>query len=220
VTVDVEPPGASTSAIEAQVQAFVKLYNTTVAAIDKQMTTRPPTKPTTAAERGAGTLFGDIELGGLLNSMRQTNYEPISGLSSELSSLADIGISTGAASGAAGTSTATLEGQLTINTAKLSEAVRASPTEVQHLLTQWSQNLQKALNGAAAPGGSIESRITGDAAQITNFASQISNMNEVLASREKALIQTYARLEGVISQNNTQSSWLASQAESLTKSGL
>ena len=73
VTVDVEPPGASTSAIEAQVQAFVKLYNTTVAAIEKQLATRPPTKPTTAAERGAGTLFGDLELGGLLNSMRQTN---------------------------------------------------------------------------------------------------------------------------------------------------
>ncbi len=220
VTVDVEPPGASTAAIEAQVQSFVKLYNSTVAEIQKEISTRPPTKPTTAAERGAGTLFGDLELSGLLNSLRQTNYEPIAGLSSELSSLSDIGISTGAASGAAGTSTATLEGQLTVNTAELSEAVHANPAEVQHLLTQWSQTLQKALNGAGAPGGSLEARVTGDAGEISNLSSQISNMNEVLAMREKALIQTYAALEGVISQNDTQSSWLASQAESLTKSGL
>ena len=88
------------------------------------------------------------------------------------------------------------------------------------MLTQWSQSLQKSLNGTAAPGGSLEARLTGDATQISNFAAQITSMNEVLAVREKALIQTYAKLEGIISQNNSQTSWLASQAEAFAKSGL
>ena len=44
-------------------------------------------------------------------------------------------------------------------------------------------------------------------------------MNVMLAHREKALQATYAELEGVISQNTTQSAWLASQEESLSKSG-
>jgi flagellar hook-associated protein 2 len=219
VTIDVQPPGASTSAIESQVQSFVKLYNTTIASIQKQLTTKPPAKPSTAAEYGTGTLFGDLELGSLLGAMRETMYEPITGMAAEMSSLDSIGVSTGAAGGAGGTSSATLEGQLTVNTAKLAEAVRANPTGVEQMLAQWSKNLQVVLNGAAEPGGSLEARINGDSTQITNYATQISSMNEILAVREKALIQTYATLEGVISQNDTQSSWLASQSEQLTKSG-
>ena len=219
MTIDVQPPGASTSAIESQVQSFVKLYNTTIASIQKQLTTKPPAKPSTAAEYGTGTLFGDLELGSLLGAMRETMYEPITGMAAEMSSLDSIGVSTGAAGGAGGTSSATLEGQLTVNTAKLAEAVRGNPTGVEQMLAQWSKNLQVVLNGAAEPGGSLEARINGDSTQITNYATQISSMNEILAVREKALIQTYATLEGVISQNDTQSSWLASQSEQLTKSG-
>ncbi len=127
VTIDVQPPGASTSAIESQVQSFVKLYNTTIASIQKQLTTKPPAKPSTAAEYGTGTLFGDLELGSLLGAMRETMYEPITGMAAEMSSLDSIGVSTGAAGGAGGTSSATLEGQLTVNTAKLAEAVRGEP---------------------------------------------------------------------------------------------
>ena len=37
VTIDVQAPGASVSAVEAQVQSFVKLYNSTVEAIQKQL---------------------------------------------------------------------------------------------------------------------------------------------------------------------------------------
>jgi flagellar hook-associated protein 2 len=218
VTIDVKPPGPSTSGIEAQVQAFVKLYNTTTASIQKQLATKPPTREA-SAERGTGTLFGDQELGGLLTTMRQAMYEPIAGLAAEMSSLASIGVSTGAAT-AGGSSTSSLAGQLSLNTTQLTEAVRGNPVGVQHVLAAWSQSLQGLLNSTAEPGGSIEARINGDASQITNYATQITNMNEVLLVREKALINTYAKLEGIISQNNNQTNWLASQSEQLIKSGL
>jgi flagellar capping protein FliD len=218
VTIDVKPPGPSTTAIETQVQAFVKLYNSTVAAIQKQMATKPPAKES-STERGTGTLFGDQELGSLLTSMRQAMYEPAAGLPAEMSSIASIGVSTGAAT-AGGSSRSALTGQLSLNTAKLTEAVRANPAGVQQMLAKWSVNLQGLLNASAEPGGSIESRINGDASQITNYARQINNMNEVLLVREKALIQTYAKLEGLISKTNTATSWLAGQSEQLIKSGL
>ena len=218
VTIDVKPPGPSTTAIEAQVQAFVKLYNTTIAAIQKQLATKPPAKES-STERGIGTLFGDQELGGLLTSMRQAMYEPVAGLPAEMSSLAGIGVSTGAAT-AGGSSQTALSGQLTLNAAKLTEAVRGNPAGVQKMLAGWSRGLQGLLGATAEPGGSIEARINGDASQITNYATQITNMNEVLLIREKALIQTYAKLEGIISQNNNQTTWLASQSEQLIKSGL
>jgi flagellar hook-associated protein 2 len=218
VTIDVQPPGASFTAIEAQLQSFIKLYNSNVEGIEKQLTTKAPARPQTPGEFAIGTLFGDQELGDLLNGMRRAMYEPISGLEAEMSSPADIGISTGTPTG--GTSTqGSIEGTLTLNQTKLAEALKANPTGVEQMLQHWSQNLQAFVNQAAEPGGGLELRGNGDATQITELNSQISTMNEILAQREKALQATYAQLEAVISRNTAQGAWLSQQTESLSKSG-
>jgi flagellar capping protein FliD len=47
---------------------------------------------------------------------------------------------------------------------------------------------------------------------------QITSMNEMLALREKALQQTYAKLEAVIAQNTAQTQALIQQEESFTSS--
>jgi flagellar hook-associated protein 2 len=214
VTINVQAPGASVSNVEAKVQSFIKLYNSTVEAIQKQLSTKPIAKPTDASEYGTGTLFGDFELEGLLSSMRQSMYEPIAGLAVEMSSPANIGISTGAVS-AGGASQASIEGLLTLNPTKLAEAVQANPAGVQQMLEKWSQGLQKTLEAVAGAGGTLEARTTGDTAQITDLTSQITTMNEMLAVREKALQATYAQLESAISQNTSQAQWLTSQEASL-----
>jgi flagellar hook-associated protein 2 len=219
VTIDVGAPGPSASAVEAQVQAFVKLYNSTVESIQSQLQTKPPVKPA-SGEFGVGVLFGDVELSSLLNSMRATMYEPIKGLESGMSSPFNIGISTGKPSGESVSSQTSLEGLLTLEPAKLSEAVKANPAGVQQMLQQWSLNLQSLVNVAGGPGGTIAARTTGDASQITQLTSQIANMNEILANREKALQATYAELETVISKNSAQGDWLTQQEESLSKSGV
>jgi flagellar hook-associated protein 2 len=219
VTIDVLAPGPNPSAVEAQVQSFVKLYNSTVSAIQTQVATKPPTKPV-AGEYSTGVLFGDVELTSLLDNMRDSMYEPIAGLPTEMSSPFDIGISTGAPTGGGTSSQASLEGLLTVDPTKLAEAVKANPAEVEQMLEQWSQNLQSMVEGAGAPGGTIEARVNGDGDQITQLSTQISTMNEMLAQREKALKATYAALEGVISKNTTQGDWLTSQEESLSKSGI
>jgi flagellar hook-associated protein 2 len=219
VTIDVQAPGPSVSAVETQVQSFVKLYNSTVSAIQAQVATKPPTKPV-AGEYSTGILFGDVELTSLLDNMRDSMYEPIAGLPTEMSSPFDIGVSTGAPTGGGTSSQASLEGLLTVDPTKLAEAVKANPAGVQQMLEQWSQNLQSMADNAGAPGGTIEARVNGDGDQITQLSTQISTMNEMLAQREKALKATYAALEGVISKNSTQSDWLTSQEESLSKSGI
>ncbi|HXP98538.1 MAG TPA: flagellar filament capping protein FliD [Solirubrobacteraceae bacterium] len=217
VTIDVQPPGASVSAVEAQVQSFVKLYNSTVEAIQKQLATKPISKPTSASEYGTGTLFGDFELESVLAGMRQSMYEPIAGLSAEMSNPSDIGISTGAAS-AGGASQASIEGLLTLNSTKLSEAIKTNPAGVQQMLQKWSQGLQTTLESVAGPGGTLEARSNGDTAQITELTSQIATMNEMLLVREKALQATYAELESAISRNTSQADWLTSQEASLVAS--
>ncbi len=145
VTINVHAPGASVSVVEAQVQSFVKLYNSTIEAIQKQLTTKPIAKPEKASEYATGTLFGDLELGSLLANMRQSMYEPTAELPTEMSSPADIGIGVGAASGAGATSQTAIEGQLTLNSAKLKEAVESNPAGVEKMLQQWSQGLQSTL---------------------------------------------------------------------------
>jgi|HubBroStandDraft_3_1064219.scaffolds.fasta_scaffold02259_4 flagellar hook-associated protein 2 len=214
VTIDVQAPGASVSGVEAQVKSFIKLYNSTVEAIQKQLATKPISKPEKASEYGAGALFGDFELESLLANMRQSMYEPIAGLAVEMSNPSDIGISTG--SGTAGaTSQSAIEGQLTLDPTKLAEAVQSNPAGVQQMLQKWSQSLQSTLNGVAEPGGTLEARVTGDASQITELTNQITTMNEMLTQREKALQATYAQLESAISKNSSQAAWLTSQEASL-----
>ncbi|HXC24215.1 MAG TPA: flagellar filament capping protein FliD [Solirubrobacteraceae bacterium] len=219
VTIDVQAPGASVSTVESQVQAFIKLYNSTVEAIQKQLTTKPLAKPKTVAEYGTGSLFGDFELESVLSSMRQSMYESVAGLPAEMSSPGDIGIGTGAATGG-GTSQSAIEGQLTLNATKLKEAVQANPAGVEQMLQKWSQGLQSTLNAVAEPGGGLETRANGDGNQITEMKSRIATMNELLLVREKALQVTYAELESVMSKNSSQASWLTSQTESLNASGI
>ncbi len=218
VTIDVQPPGPNPTAVETQVQAFVKLYNATVESIQKQLATKPPAKPQSMSEYGTGTLFGDVELEGLLDNMRSSMYEPVEGLAAEMSSPFDIGISTGAPTGAGASSQGSLEGLLTLDPTKLTEAVKANPAGVQQMLQHWSQALQTQINNVGAPGGALEARVNGDAAQITQLTIQISNMNEMLAVREKALQATYAKLEGLLSQSTAQGAFLTQQSESVIKS--
>ena len=220
VTIDVQAPGPSTSAVEAQVQAFVKLYNSTVEAIQTQLNTRPVAKVQNTSEYATGTLFGDVELSSLLDGLRDTMYEPIAGLEGEMSSPFNIGIGTGAASGGGESSQASIEGLLTLDPTKLAEAIQSNSAGAQKMLEQWSQKVQGLVENAGGPGGTIEARVNGDSAQITELSSQIKTMNEMLVQREKALQATYAALEAVISKNTAQGNWLTEQSESLSKSGV
>jgi len=218
VTVNVAAPGLSVSAVESQVQSFIKLYNTTVESIQKQLAERPPGHGAGSSQIGAGTLYQDQELSGLLANMRQIMYEPIEGLPAEVASPASIGISTGAPSGSV-TSQSALAGQLKLEPAKLASAVQANPAAVQEMLQQWSLKLQKAIGATAEPGGGIATRTQDDQAQIGDLGRRISSLNELLAHRERALQATYAELESIISQNTAQASWLTSQEKSLAAGG-
>ena len=218
VTITVQPPGPSVSAIEAQVQSFVTLYNSTVEAVQKQLTTRPPTNPQNAEELATGTLFGDTSLSSALSRMRQTMYEPIAGLPAEMSSPFDIGVSTGAPTGAS-PSQASLQGLLKLDPAKLANAIASNPDGVKEMLKGWSKNLEEITNNVANAGGPLASRITSDEGQISELKVRINSMNEILAVRQKALVATYAKLEGIINQNSAKSSWLTQQTESLSKLG-
>jgi flagellar hook-associated protein 2 len=218
VTIDVQPPAPSASAITTQVQSFVSLYNSTITAIEKQVNTKPPTSPQTAAELKTGTLFGDLDLTNVLNSMRESIYEPVAGQPLEMSSLANIGVSTGAPSGTATYSQSSVEGQLQLNTAQLEAAVQSNPAGVQQMLQQWAKSFEKAVNTVSSPGGALELRVTGDTSQITEMSSRITTMNELLAVRQKSLQEQYEAMEKAIAKSKAEGEYLAQQLAALNSS--
>jgi flagellar hook-associated protein 2 len=219
VTIAVQPPAPSVKAIEAQLQSFVALYNSTVEAIQTQLSTKPPANPQNAAELATGTLYGDSELNSLLGRVRQTMYTALGGLPAEMSSPLDLGVSTGAPTGG-NSSKSSLAGTLKLDPAKLAKAIAGDPEGAKLMMQKWAQSFTTTVNAAAAPGGSLETRINGDEGQVRAMKQRIATMNEMLAVRQRSLEQTYARLESVISHNTAQSSWLTSQSAQLEKSGL
>lgn len=211
VTIEVEAPEPSVSAITGQIESFVKLYNSTIGQIHNLTSTKPPEDPQTASELGTGALFGDSELVELTNTMRQAIYTPVAGLPEGMASLADIGVSTGAASGSATPSQSSLEGELTINKTELAKAIQTNPAGVEKMLQAWGQSFQQTVDVSAEPGGTLETRVTGEGSRITELGEQISTMNEMLAVRQKALQEEYIAMEKVVQDNKSQSAWLTGQ---------
>jgi flagellar hook-associated protein 2 len=215
VTIDVAAPAASVSGITEQVESFIKLYNSTLSAIHTQLTTKPPEHASSAAELGTGTLFGDTDLSGLVDSMRQAIYTPVEGLSPEMSSLANIGVSTGSATGGALPAEGSVEGQLKLSKTQLAEAIQSNPAGVEQMLQKWSQSFQKLVNVDAEPGGTLETRINGDSDSVTQLGEHITTMNELLEVRQRSLQEQFASMEAIVSHNQSQAAWLTQQITSL-----
>jgi flagellar hook-associated protein 2 len=216
VTINVAPPAPETTKITEQVKAFVKQYNSTLEAIEHEVETKPAAGLQAEAEKTAGRLFGDTELTGLMASMRQTIYTPVEGLPATMSSLASIGVSTGAASGASPYSQSAVEGKLTIDEAQLEEAVKSNPGGVEKMLQQWGTSFEGLLNAYAEPGtGTLANRVSGDESEASYMGQQITTLTESLAVRQQGLEARYVALETAMSKISSQSSWLASQLASL-----
>ncbi|HEY1834498.1 MAG TPA: flagellar filament capping protein FliD [Solirubrobacteraceae bacterium] len=212
VTVDVAAPGPSTKGIEEKIQSFVTEYNSVLEAIHKQLTTKPVAGATKPEEFETGSLFSDTELSSLVARMRSTMFDSVAGLPQEMSSPFQIGLGPGAAAGSTA-SKASIEGLVKLEPAKLASALAENPEAVEKMVQGWSKSLQAVLNSASAPGGTLEAKINGDEATVTQLKSRIAHMNEVLAERQQHLVAQYAKLEGILTQNNSQLGFLLQQSE-------
>lgn len=216
VTINVGAPGANVSTITAQVESFVKLYNSAIGSIHNQLITKPPENPQTVGELGTGTLFGDSDLGNLLDNMRKAVYTSVEGLAPGMASLADIGVSTGTATGSAVPAQGAVQGELKVDTTKLSEAIQTNPKGVEEMLQKWSLGFEKLVNVDAEPGGTLEARITGDTTSVAKLGAHITAMNEMLEVRQKSLQQQFVAMEAAMSQIQAQQSWLSGQISAIT----
>lgn len=210
VSVTVGSPAPSTQNIQTAIQQFVTDYNSAISTIQTQLTQSPSSSDPTQ-----GTLFGDSDLQQLLSNMREQMDATLGGLTGNVTSMLDIGVSTGAASGSGAPSQSSISGNLTLDTSALTQALTSNSTAVHQMLQSWSINFSFMVNNEASPGGVISQRIQGDDTQISYIGNQIDNLNTANSAKQAELVQQFAQMEAMLSSNQSTSSWLTSQIAAL-----
>jgi flagellar hook-associated protein 2 len=147
--------------------------------------------------------------------MREMMDATVGGLTGSMSSMLDVGVSTGATTGSGVPSASALAGNLTLDASSLTSALTSNASGVQKVLTSWSIEFSQLVNNEAAPGGTISTRITGDNAQINYLSTQISNMQAANAQQQQELVSEFANMESTLSSSQSTSSWLTSQISAL-----
>jgi flagellar hook-associated protein 2 len=219
ITVTVGAPAADTDAVKDKLRAFVDVYNSTVDAIRAKLDERSVPNARTDADRQKGLLHGDTTLTAILSQLRQAIYMPVSGLPRGMSSLADLGVSTGSAS--ATISRDALAGKLQIDDDVLDAALANNAAGVRDLLAGpanvggWARAFERVVHDADTTGGTIDVRITGADAELKRLQRTMADMDDRLALKEQTLRAQFSAMETALSQSQTQSAWLSGQLASL-----
>ncbi|AIQ14812.1 flagellar filament capping protein FliD [Paenibacillus durus] len=206
--------------ITDKVDAFVKGYNEIVTII------RNNTKKSEQNSDGSLslTLMGDPMLRDLQSQLNDW-MNTLVGSSDGFKLLSDAGLEVdkGVTSAALMTGTITFDKdqfkeKLTANSDKLSKMFTGSIAKGDAndgLGTLFANNLKVWTDSV---NGLITSKIKGYDSEISFLSDQITSMNDRLAMKEQQLQRQYANLEVVMSQLNSQKTWMTSQFQALTKS--
>jgi len=130
--------------------------------------------------------------------------------------LAEIGISTGAATGAAASQDA-LAGKLVIDDAKLTAALSGSATTVRKLLGGTAgidgigTKLESMLDSVVKDGGDFDGRIKSADTEQKRFDDQIAALNKRIDAKTILLRKQFSAMEAAISRSQSQQAWMAGQ---------
>jgi flagellar hook-associated protein 2 len=205
-SVTVGMPGADTEALVGKVKAFVDAYNAVNDAIRSRTTEKRVANPMTSTDARKGALFGDSGLVSAMASLRQAIADPVAGNPAALDQLAELGISTGATTGAASPNQDSLAGKLVFDEAKLREALAGDQIGVRRLLggvqgvDGFAQRIDGIIDPLARGGGLFESRITAAEGDMTRLKDSITRLDSRLEQREARLRAMFTAMEQALAQ--------------------
>jgi flagellar hook-associated protein 2 len=213
VGLTVGTPGPDKDLIVSKVKAFVTAYNDVVTASRADLTDTPVVNAATTADVQKGTLFGDSGLSTMLSQFRTTLSNTVSGLSG-ITSMADLGITTGAAS--ATINQDSLDGKLTLDETKLRTALSTNPQGVQKLLggsggtNGFPQAFASILSNYQGSAGLIQSRITSANSDLTDLSTKLTNFDARMDIKQQLLEKQFTAMETALSQSNSAGTNLSS----------
>ena len=213
-SVTVSPPGPDEDAVQKKLQAFVDQYNSTVDFIRGKLTEKKVPNATTGTDAAKGVLFGDSQLTGLLSQLRSMVADK-TGVSGSVTSLADIGISTGTASGGASNADA-IAGKLTFDTEKFADAFESGRLDIKAFMTDPTNGiatkLTRLLDPVAKPTSgllAVRAKQAGD--QSDDIDDQIAALETRLSAQQQRLNAQFTAMEQALAQSQSQGSWLSAQ---------
>jgi flagellar hook-associated protein 2 len=213
-SVTVGNPAPDNTAIKGKVQAFVDQYNSTVDFIRTELTEKRVPNASTDADARKGPLFADTQLTGLLSQLRSIMSDK-TGIGGTVKSLADLGVTTGTGSGGAASADA-IAGKLTLDTAKLTDALDTNRLDVKAFLTDTTKGISakvtKLLDPVAkATSGLMDVRAKQAGAEASSYEDQITQMEDRLTQKADRLRAQFTAMEQALAQSQSQGSWLAAQ---------
>jgi flagellar hook-associated protein 2 len=212
VGLTVGAPGPDKDKIVAKVKAFVTAYNDLVTAARADVGEEKVVNATTTADVQKGTLFNDTGLSTMLSQFRTTLSDSVAGLTG-LKSMADLGVTTGAAS--ATINQDSLDGKLTLDETKLRSALDSDPNGVRKLLggttgtDGFSQAFNKILSTYQGSGGLIQARIKSASSDLTDLATKLTNFDARMDAKQALLQKQFTAMEQALSASNAAGTSLA-----------
>jgi flagellar hook-associated protein 2 len=222
VGLTVGTPGPDKNKVVDKVKAFVTAYNDLVTVARADLKDQKVINAATTDDAQKGTLFGDSGLSTMLSQFRTTLSGAVGGLSGSLTSMGDLGVSTGAAS--ATISQDSLDGKLTLDETKLRTALDTDPNAVRSLLggaggtSGFSQAFGSILSAYQGSGGLIQQRIAAAASDLTDLATKLTTFDARMDAKQALLQKQFTAMETAMSASNSAGTNLASLITSSTAS--
>jgi len=222
VTFTVGAPAPNTTKIQAAIQAFADQYNSTIDFIQGKLDEKVVANPQSVSDRTKGVLNGDPSLESFLTQLRRGVSDIVQGAPSTAMTLSQVGLGTGSPTGAIDQDA--VEGKLTLDGDKLSDALTDNFSAVKALFTKTTgsyatEGVQQRLKGIMDPylkaGGVMDSRDAGETNTLKDIASQIADWAPRLTAKEAALRAQFTAMEVALSKNQSMSSAISGQLASL-----
>ena len=217
--VTVSAPGPDPEAVKFKVKAFVSQYNSTIDFIRGKLEEQPVKGATTRTDAAKGVLYGDSQLEGVLNQLRNLVSDAVPGRTGDIKSLRDLGVSTGKATGGA-SSADSLDGKLVLDEAVLTSALESDRLDVKSFLTDPTTGISGRLTALLEPlakvGGLVDQRATQAGKQAGDVESQMTAMTARLELKQERLKAQFAAMEAAMMESQATSSWLSAQLAGLS----
>jgi flagellar hook-associated protein 2 len=214
VGVTVGGPGPDKDAVVGKVKAFVDAYNALVTAARADLSEKGVPKPTSTADVQKGTLFGDSGVVGMLTALRRSASAAIPGLAG-LTSLGDVGVSTGTANGGTAVNQDAVDGKLTLDETKLRAALDSNPLGVRKLLGGQSgvTGFAQSFGGVLAPfqgsGGILDQRVSEVGRDLTRIKDKLDTFDARLDAKQARFQKQFTALEKAMQHSQTVGNSLA-----------
>jgi flagellar hook-associated protein 2 len=189
-----------TDTIKSNINSFVTNYNTLRTFLNDVTEFDPATGE-------AAVLLGDATTRNLTTQLRTTISDVVTGISSQFTTLVDIGITT------------TSTGTLTVNSTKLNAALASSTEDISELFSSTNgvaTKLDSVVNEYIKVDGLLDSKTNGLNATIVNINEDLQALQLRLDSLETRLLAQFSAMDSIVAQLNTTSSFLTQQFEAIS----